>query len=299
VTEESDLLFRPGVRLAVDYFLESADRIVRTLDEDLGPSVVFLAAVWANVANQAAAFAATGEPPDPDAAERRMPVTVLRLSQSLGLPFETVRRYASRLGASGYCQRQSGGLVVQGEIFQRPAFDACLDQTWAATARLARDLEAVGVVLPPPSGDKTSEARRWVARLSARHFLRGLDLITRALEQDFLSCLVFLAINRANTSMLFEDAALARAYAAPDALREDALRRPAPVIEIARALRLPYETTRRRALLLVEAGLCERLEGGLVAPAAVLASPRVTPAMLEAWRLTYAFMISSRRLGVA
>lgn len=291
-------LFRPGVRLAVSYFLDCADRIVRTLDQDLGPSVVFLGTVWANVANQAAAVSVTGEIPDAEAAERRAPVAVLRLSQTLGLPFETVRRYAAKLAAAGYVRRQSGGLVAPGEIFARPQFQAMLDETWEATAKLAHDLEALGFELPEAVGQYDVESRRWVARHSTRFFLRGLDLITHALEADFLGCLVFLAINRANVVELFEDPVLARTLASPDAVREDAFRRPASIIDIARGLRLPYETTRRRAMALVESGACVKVAGGLVVPSSVLTQPRMLPALQESWRVTQQFMAATRRLGL-
>lgn len=291
-------LFRPGVRLATSYFLDCADRIVRTLDEDLGPSVVFLAIVWANIANQALSLSTADEGGGVRAIERRAPVSVVRLAQSLGLPFETVRRYSVRLRDAGLCERQTGGLVVPSAVVDRAPFDTCLEQTWIATGRFAADLEALGVPLPAPSGVADDEARRWVSRHSARYFLRGLELTTTALGEDLLSSMVFLAVNRANVAALFEDHSLALAYEAPDAVRPDAFRRPATVQQIADTLRLPYETTRRRATQLVARGACQRAGGGLIVPGAVLSSPAIVAAMQEAWRLTPIFIGTMRRLGL-
>lgn len=296
VSADPDHLFRPGVRLAASYFLQSADRIVRALNEDLGPAVVFLGIVWGNVANQAVgrAVAAEGAP----VLDRRAPVSVVRLAESLGLPFETVRRYAMRLQDAGFCERQSKGLVIPAEVFETPAFETCLSETWSATAQFGRDLEALGVVLPDPNPVQDDEAGRWVARYSARYFLKGLKLITESLDADLLTSMIFLAVNRANLSLLFADSDIARAYGAPDAVRPDDFRRPVSVMEIAGTLRLPYETTRRRVLGLVEMGACRRVGGGLIVPGAALSTPPVVKAMQEAWRLTISFMGSVRKLGL-
>jgi hypothetical protein len=97
---------------------------------------------------------------------------------------------------------------------------------------------------------------------------------------------------------LFEDPVLARTLASPDAVREDAFRRPASIIDIARGLRLPYETTRRRAMALVESGACVKVAGGLVVPSSVLTQPRMLPALQESWRVTQQFMAATRRLGL-
>lgn len=89
-----------------------------------------------------------------------------------------------------------------------------------------------------------------VVRLAINFNLVGSDLLSRALPLDFGPGLVFLEINYQNL----------RGQSAP----EDP-RRPVSAYRLARNLHLPYETCRRYANQLVQAGWCERLERGFIA----------------------------------
>jgi hypothetical protein len=84
---------------------------------------------------------------------------------------------------------------------------------------------------------------------------------------------ISLSIIQANVDPINRDPDLQRAYATLDQPPPDELRRPVSVNSIANALRLPYETVRRRVAYLASQGICEITPKGVVAPTAVLATP--------------------------
>src|SRR6185437_12016343 len=55
-------------------------------------------------------------PPD----DMRRPISIARLAESLGLPFETARRQVHRLTDAGVCVRVRGGLIVPQAVMDRP-----------------------------------------------------------------------------------------------------------------------------------------------------------------------------------
>ena len=69
------------------------------------------------------------------------------------------------------------------------------------------------------------------------------------------------------------------------------------VLAISRSLRLPYETIRRHAEALVEAGVCVRVgRRGLLVPASFYQS--IPEGTLLVYRLTMDFLAELRRVGV-
>jgi DNA-binding Lrp family transcriptional regulator len=84
---------------------------------------------------------------------------------------------------------------------------------------------------------------------------------------------ISLSIIQANVGPITNSPELQRAYATLDRPPPDELRRPVSVNAIANALRLPYETVRRRVAYLASQGVCEITPRGVVAPTAVLATP--------------------------
>lgn len=101
-----------------------------------------------------------------------------------------------------------------------------------------------------------------------------LDLVKLGrLGRNLNDGLIALAIIQANVAPITRDAQLSRAYATLDCPPLDTLRRPVSVSAIANALRLPYETVRRRVALMAAEGICEITSRGVVAPSAVLVTP--------------------------
>ena len=87
-------------------------------------------------------------------------------------------------------------------------------------------------------------------RITSEFFLRGIDLMTRVQNDKLISGLIFMA--------LWHD----RMGATEDG--------PVGVRELARKLRLPYETVRRHAAALVAAGQCIATPDGIAVRASVL-----------------------------
>ena len=54
--------------------------------------------------------------------ERRRPISVRRLSASVGLPFETTRRYVSKLQRLGMVQVGKKGVIAPAEVFMHPRY---------------------------------------------------------------------------------------------------------------------------------------------------------------------------------
>ena len=86
-------------------------------------------------------------------------------------------------------------------------------------------------------------------------------------------------------------------YAGIDQPPPDEVRRPVSVSAIARSLGVPYETLRRHVWRLIEAGVCVRVEGGLIAPTTALETPAATRAMLANVRYVRNFVDILRALG--
>src|SRR5258705_13178857 len=102
---------------------------------------------------------------------------------------------------------------------------------------------------------------RLASRLSSDYLLRSLALLQEMGWGDFMTTLVALAIVQTNVGHL-------------DATGEsgpppDPVRRPVSVLALSGALGLTYETTRRHVAKLIETGVCVRVKGGVIMPAAL------------------------------
>jgi len=82
-------------------------------------------------------------PPD----EVRRPVSVLSLSASLGLPYETTRRHVAKMVETGQCLRVKGGVVAPTAAVADPRRTEMLAQNLVNLKRLYRNLKSAGVAL--------------------------------------------------------------------------------------------------------------------------------------------------------
>jgi hypothetical protein len=82
---------------------------------------------------------------------------------------------------------------------------------------------------------------------------------------------VSLAITQANVAHLIGKEG--EAYADLDNVPPDSVRRPVSVLALSASLGLPYETTRRHVEILIRAGQCVRVKGGVITPADVVNQP--------------------------
>lgn len=121
------------------------------------------------------------------------------------------------------------------------------------------------------ASDLEADYGRLALRASTRFFLKSVELLTRAVSDgDILRGVIFLAIIDANTRHLRPGDPVARSFAGSSDPVPDEMRRPVSVHALALDLALPYETTRRHVNALIEQGLCERVEAGIVVRAEVL-----------------------------
>jgi hypothetical protein len=139
---------RLAIRLSTEYILRSIDLMTKVVGGDLVKGLIFLAIVQANTQHMltdehlAQAYSEADEmPPD----DNRRPVSVHALSVSLGIPYETTRRYVNKLLADGYCQRVRRGLVVPGDVLAKPEMIAALKRNFANLQRLTSGLRRSGV----------------------------------------------------------------------------------------------------------------------------------------------------------
>jgi len=143
----SDDKSRLAARLSADYMLRSLKMISELANGELLTGLVNLAMAQANVAHLdrvSSGFDAIGKAP-PD--ELRRPVSVLALSSSLGLPYETTRRHVAKMIATGQCVRAKGGVVVPTAVVQDARRNAMLEVNLVNLKRLVRALRSAGVDL--------------------------------------------------------------------------------------------------------------------------------------------------------
>jgi len=137
-------------RLATEHFLRSARGLSDQAAGNLFKALTLRAIVAANIGHidhqpeTSARYAALDQAP-PD--ELRRPVSVLAVAGSLGLPYETTRRYVAALIREGACARVKGGIVAApATLVGRDAEQAMLANL-ANVRRFLRALRRAGVTL--------------------------------------------------------------------------------------------------------------------------------------------------------
>jgi DNA-binding Lrp family transcriptional regulator len=199
---------------------------------------------------------AEGALPD---AERR-PISISALANSLGLPFETVRRRARALAARGLCVSTGAGLSVPETVVTSPAYLAVLKARAARLASLQAEAADAGLVAPAPElGDFLAEAPRAGDRVLGDYMLRACEALM-ALTGSAIDGVVLLALCAGNVRDL--DVALVTGWEAYEALAT-----PWRPSALARALGMPGETVRRHVLRLAGAGFAKPRSRGWIAGA--------------------------------
>lgn len=289
-------------RLGVDYQLAVARLLVAALNLDMMSILTLLAIIRANMREVARNPEAIRPyagldvvPPD----QMRRPVSVYAIAKELRAAYETVRRHVTRLKDEGFCEISERGVIVPQRVLAQAAWMEVTEENWRAANRLVKEAEAFGVVARGPAIEAPADVRRHVARVSIEFFLKGLSLMAQGDRLDVMSVLVLRAIAFANIEHLAHDPEKGLAFAGLADIPQDRERRPVSVYAVAKSLLLPYETTRRTVLKLVNRGLVERrAEGGLVVPAAVMARPEAIAGFVEFAGLTEAFLDRLAAAGV-
>lgn len=130
-------------RATNSFHLRTAEVLADAADGDLVRGIVFLGVVQANIQalnsdlGLSLQYAGAGDiPPD----DLRRPISVYALAQSLGLPYETTRRYVQKLIEDGRCARKPAGIVVSAEVLGQPAMRAAVERNHANVAEFIRIL---------------------------------------------------------------------------------------------------------------------------------------------------------------
>ena len=217
----------------------------------------------------------------------RRPIGIARLADSAGVPFESTRRIVQRLVDEGVCVRVDGGVIVPSARAARPETVRTVTANAGYVRKLARDLEAVGLVEVAPAarerlvddGAQELALARLVARRSAAYLLRAVGLLAETYG-DIRTGILAQTIVVANTAYLDTRNGGGRRYAGVDENPPDELRRPISVARLAESLGGSFETKRRHVQRLIDDGICIRVDGGLIVPGAVLETPKAVSAML-------------------
>jgi len=143
-----------ALQMAADLFLRMTSSLLDVFDGDVLNGVVFLAIARANVHHLPAWVSADGAGADgiaPDSVRR--PISVLRIADSMGLSYETVRRRVNQLVADGYCCRIGrNGVVVSADVVRRVEFIPLATESGTAVRALVRDVHRSRVLEDPVQG---------------------------------------------------------------------------------------------------------------------------------------------------
>lgn len=112
----------------------------------------------------------------------------------------------------------------------------------------------------------------WSAARLSIDFVLDVAQISRG-QGDLLDPLLMTAILEANQAAVRRDPQLTRIYGDAQSALPDDLRRPISVNALAKSVRLPFETVRRRLNSFIDAGVCLRTAAGVYVPHAVVTSP--------------------------
>jgi hypothetical protein len=216
----------------------------------------------------------------------------------LNLPYETVRRHVRALERNGACAVRDGGVTVTDAFHGGARAAWLLRKIYVNAVRLLVDLTRIGAVAfpaasrraPPPA--RLTKEQAAIAAAAMGFLLAGVQLMRDFWGGDLLKGLVFTAIWTANVKHVTNTSRAATPSMLPDTLRQ-----PVSVLAISRSLRLPYETVRRHADVLVREGLAARAgRRGVFVPTHV--AKGTMAGSVAGHRLVMAFLDELRRGGV-
>jgi hypothetical protein len=234
---------------------------------------------------------------DQMSAPRRKAVGIRALSRRLDMPYTTIRRHVERLVQNGWCVAKGGSIVVPPAVLRGRRVATFLRKIYVNAVRLLADLTRIDVASfastsrRPVKSGRLSREQTAIAVAATGLLLAGIRAMRSFWGGDLMKGLVFTAIWTANVKHVTNGAAAVRA-ALPDSQRV-----PVSVLAISRSLRLPYETIRRHADALLQAGICERVgRHGLRVPSKFMQG--VPDGIVLGYNLALDFLAELRRAGV-
>jgi DNA-binding Lrp family transcriptional regulator len=216
----------------------------------------------------------------------RKPVGISALSESLGLPFESIHRIVRRLIEQGACEWGEGGVIVPAALVEGPEAARSLTAHLGHVRSFVRDLQALDLAEPftlaltPATEETDAILGRIIGRPSGDYLVRALKILADSYG-DIRTGIVIQTIVTANTDHLDTESHRGPRYAAIDDPAPDNVRRPISIARLADSLGFSYEAIRSQVKRLIEKGLCQRVDGGLIVPQAVVEQPATVRVMLE------------------
>lgn len=236
---------------------------------DLIDALVFITITQANVESinrdpELQRRYATYDQPPPD--ELRRPISINAVAQSLGIPFETIRRRMVKLSMLGLFKSTKQGVVSPTPMVRNRRHRTVQESAYARSEELHGELDrnGFGDIYPEIAAWTGPPPLRLVARVTGEYLLRLVHLLMEE-TGDILAATVWLAIFCDNVAVA--DRGAARAIPGGQ--------KPMSMAALARRLRLSTETVRRRVQALVAQGLCVQSGNTVVVDATVLARPGV------------------------
>lgn len=192
--------------------------------------------------------------PDTD----RRPISVNAIAQSLGLPFETVRRRVKALEARGLCASTAAGVYVPQAAVTSADYVRVQADRAGRLAALHGELAAADMLAHAPGLEGfIAGSIRAADRLLANYMLRAcgslLELTGSAMESMVLVALTAANIRDVQTARLNDWGAFGAVAAPCNASR------------LAEGLGMPNETVRRHLHRLEASGFCRRAPSGWTA----------------------------------
>jgi hypothetical protein len=135
---------RAAARSATDYLLRWVEIANEAHGVDIVYSLVFTT-LWAgNVSHLRGRTYAQVEDIPPD--DERRPITIRQVADSLGLPYETVRRRVVEMLKRGMAARVGReGFIVPFEALARPEIVNALKRSHTSLLRMLKELKALGI----------------------------------------------------------------------------------------------------------------------------------------------------------
>lgn len=241
----------PIVRVSTEFFLRGVDLFGELQDDDTIGGLVVMT-LWY----------------DQLVGSRRKPMSIRELARKLDLPYETVRRHVRQLELSGACIVDNGKLTVSSTMQRKARTTGTLRKIFVNAVRLLGDLTRLEVVnfeartASSPRSRRMGKDQTIIALAAIGLLLRAMKALRGFFGDDLMKGLVFTAIRAANIKHYTNTSPAAHRSILPDTHRL-----PVSALAISDSLRLPYETVRRHADILVKEGLCTRVgRRGLVVP---------------------------------
>lgn len=269
-----------------DLLMRTALIQTRLHDGDLARSFVFRTILSANLSHlPPALLSAELDTEGGDPAASRRPVSANAIAQSLCMPYETVRSRVVALIATGWCRRETGGLLIPWSVTARPEYQAAVLEIHRefldavrTLKRIALDFDAIAGAAALPSIDIERAPRApspaFVVQLLMDFQQRHTEAVT-PMFGDVTRAFVWAGVLQANIRRMLVEPETAWAYASQDAPPPDALRIPVSVHALSRSLGMPYETVRRQVAALVAEGRLIREPLGVLAPALSVGDERL------------------------